>query len=61
MNVTIEPVVNGFVIKALDGEHANEYVAQKDGKFTSDVLWAKLFTRKSDAETHAHGHNWTIK
>lgn len=61
MEVTLDKVSNGFIMRVLDGEHKDEYVAQREGRFTADSLWAKLFTHESDAETYAKEHKITIK
>lgn len=61
MNVKLVPVSNGFIMRVLGGRYKDEFVAQMEGRFTADPLWAKLFTTESDAETYAKKHNITIK
>lgn len=60
VNTAIVPVSNGFLLKLLDGEHKEEYVTQREGKFTGDTIWARLFSRRADAEQYAKSHGWQI-
>lgn len=58
VEITDKNVTNGFVIRALDGEHKDEYVAQREGKFTIDVLWARVFRTKQKAESYCRECGW---